>query len=76
MSAVLKTDERSIAELIASQKPGHSLDQRFYTDPNVYDLEVEKIIKRSWILAGHVSQLAEPGDFVVLKLGMFQASME
>jgi phenylpropionate dioxygenase-like ring-hydroxylating dioxygenase large terminal subunit len=73
MSAVMKTDERSIAELIASQQPGHSLDQRFYTDPNVYDLEVEKIINRYWILAGHTSQLKEPGDFVVLNVGQESA---
>ncbi len=58
----------TINELIASQKPGHSLDQRFYTDPAIYDLEVEKIVNRNWILAGHVSQLPEPGDFKVLNV--------
>jgi len=69
MSAVIKNDERSIDKLIASQKPGYSLDQRFYTDPDIYELEVEKIINRNWILAGHVSQLPEPGDFKVLNVG-------
>ena len=69
MSAVMKRDVQSIAELIASQKPGHSLGQRFYTDPEIYDLEVEKIINRNWILAGHVSQMPEPGDFRVLNVG-------
>ena len=59
-------DTRSIAELIAAQKPGFALDQRFYTDPGIYELELEKIIARNWILAGHVSELAEPGDFKVL----------
>ena len=69
MSAVFSHDRRSIAELIADQKPGHSLDQRFYTDPDIYELEVEKIINRNWILAGHLSQWAEPGDFRVLNVG-------
>ncbi len=68
MSAVMKEDSRSIAELIASQKTGYSLDQRFYTDPEIYELEIEKIINRNWILAGHVSQLPEPGDFKVLNV--------
>lgn len=68
MSAVLKGDKRSIAELIADQQPGYALEQRFYTDPDIYELEIERVINRNWILAGHVSQLPEPGDFKVLNV--------
>ncbi|NQV87266.1 MAG: aromatic ring-hydroxylating dioxygenase subunit alpha [Woeseiaceae bacterium] len=73
MSAVMKSEVRSIEELIASQKPGYSLDQRFYTDPGIYDREIEKIVNRNWILAGHVSQLPEPGDFKILNVGQESA---
>ena len=68
MSAVLTGDKRSIAELIADQQPGYSLEQRFYTDPDIYALELERIIYRNWILAGHASQLPDPGDFKVLNV--------
>ncbi|MDJ0748368.1 MAG: aromatic ring-hydroxylating dioxygenase subunit alpha [Woeseiaceae bacterium] len=68
MSAVFREDHRSIAELIASQKQGYSLDQRFYTDPTIYELELERIIYRHWVFAGHVAQLPEPGDFRVLNV--------
>jgi len=68
VSAVLTEDRRSIAELIADQKPGYSLDQRFYTDSDIYELEIARIVNRNWILAGHVSQLPEPGDFKVLNV--------
>ena len=68
MSAALNADTRSVAELIADHKPGYSLEQRFYTDPDIYALELEKIIGRNWILAGHVSQFEMPGDFKVLNV--------
>jgi len=55
----------SIAELIAAQRPGYSLDQRFYTDPAIYEFELERVVNRNWILAGHQSELPEPGDFKV-----------
>ena len=58
----------SIEALIAAQKPGYALDQRFYTDPDIYELELEKVIARNWFLAGHVSELAEPGDFKVVEV--------
>ncbi len=61
-------DTRSIRELIACQKPGWSLEQRFYTDPEIYALELENIVTRNWIFAGHQSQLAAAGDYIVLNV--------
>jgi phenylpropionate dioxygenase-like ring-hydroxylating dioxygenase large terminal subunit len=58
-------DTRSIRELIACQKPGWSLEQRFYTDPEIYALELESIVTRNWVFAGHQSQLPESGDYLV-----------
>ena len=64
----MQDQEFSIDELIASQKPGFSLGQRFYTDPLVYELEKERVIARNWIMAGHQSELPEPGEFKVFNL--------
>lgn len=61
-------NQDSITDLIREQKPGWSLDRRFYTDPDIYQLELERIITRNWILAGHVSELADPGDFKVVNV--------
>ena len=66
-------DTRTVEELIASQKPGYSLEQRFYTDEDVYELEIERVINRNWILAGHVSELAKPGDFKVFEVALESA---
>ena len=47
-------------------RPGYSLPQVFYTDLSVYALELERVVYRNWILAGHTSELSESGDFKVL----------
>lgn len=53
----------SVQDLIARQKRGWSLDGRFYTDPEIFSLEMDRILTRNWVLAGHVSQLANEGDY-------------
>ena len=65
MGADTKEDKRSIAGLIADYQQGYSLDQRFYSDPEIYEFELERIIYRNWILAGHVSEFRDAGDFKV-----------
>ena len=52
-----------VRRLVAERRPGHSLDRAFYVDPDIYDLELERIIYRNWFLAGHVSEWSAPGDF-------------
>jgi len=61
-------DNRNIRELIACQKPGWSLEQRFYTDPDIYQLELDRVLMRNWMFAGNVSEFAEPGDFKVSRM--------
>ena len=58
----------SLQELIAARRPGYSLDQVFYTDPAIYALELERVIYRNWILAGHTSELPAAGDFKVFEV--------
>ncbi len=40
----------------------------YYTSPEVFAQERERIFARSWQLACHVSQVAEPGDYCTLEL--------
>jgi len=62
------SDNTSIKQLIASHKPGWALAQPFYTDPDIYRLELDRIITRNWILAGHASQIPDAGDYFVFRL--------
>jgi Rieske 2Fe-2S family protein len=46
----------------------HTLPREYFTSEEIYRLEGERIFARSWLLAGHVSQLAQPGSYFVFDL--------
>ena len=42
--------------------------RRVYTEPAVFELEMERIFNRSWLFAGHESQVPDRGDFITTQL--------
>ncbi|MCW5774491.1 MAG: Rieske 2Fe-2S domain-containing protein, partial [Rhodospirillaceae bacterium] len=42
---------------------------RLYTDPAIFDLEMERIFGRAWIFVAHESQIRAPGDWVTTRIG-------
>ena len=58
----------SIKELLNHHREDWSLDQRFYKDELIFDLEKRHIFYDSWIFIGHESQIPNKGDYFVYKL--------
>lgn len=59
--------DKSICDLIKDYKPGYSLEQNFYKNPELYERELEKIFFQNWFLAGHTSQIPNPGDYFLVE---------
>src|ERR1700686_15828 len=57
-----------LAALMAAQPAGCSLQQEFYGDPEIFHRDVERVLMRHWLCAGHDSQAAKPGDYFLFDL--------
>lgn len=55
-------------ELSSLIQPGR-VHRRIYTDPAIFEREMERIFERAWIYAGHESQLRTAGDFFTTQVG-------
>jgi Rieske 2Fe-2S family protein len=58
-----------LAELIARRQPGHTLEREFFLDEGIYQADVERIWRASWLFAGHGCGIPEPGDYFTWEVG-------
>lgn len=60
--------EALLERLLGEHRPGFALRREFSTDPGIYQLDLDRIWRRSWLFAGHTCQVARPGDYLVFDL--------
>ncbi|HEY5609202.1 MAG TPA: aromatic ring-hydroxylating dioxygenase subunit alpha [Alphaproteobacteria bacterium] len=70
MSAVLKPMLRGELTTLRNQIP-----IKQWLSPAHYELEREKIFRRSWLPVGHTADLPRPGGYVVLDMPVFNTSL-
>lgn len=47
----------------------NALPAKYFTDPEIHELEKEKIFSRYWVYAGHENAIRKPGDFFTRTVG-------
>lgn len=65
MSATGTSSAARYDELIQEDRVHGSL----YTDPAIFDEELDRIWYRTWVYVGHESEVPEPGDYVRKNIG-------
>jgi phenylpropionate dioxygenase-like ring-hydroxylating dioxygenase large terminal subunit len=58
-----------VAGLIRRHAPGRALAREFYTDPQVFERDMDRMLLRHWFCAGHASGVPRAGDFLTVDLG-------
>ena len=61
-------EANDIRALAAAQPQGRALDQVFYHDEAIYRKELDRLFMRSWLYAGHISEIPRVGDWFLYEL--------
>ncbi|NNE57769.1 MAG: aromatic ring-hydroxylating dioxygenase subunit alpha [Hellea sp.] len=56
-----------IKALVKAQPKGHALLRGFYKDPDIYEAEMQTLFGRHWLFAGHVSQIPNIGNYILVE---------
>ena len=56
---------------LESRRTGFSLEAPFYTDPHLFNLDMQAIFGQHWVFACSVAEIPEPGDYVTLDYGPY-----
>jgi phenylpropionate dioxygenase-like ring-hydroxylating dioxygenase large terminal subunit len=61
-------DKQSITALIDAQTEMTALNQAFYTDADIYQRDIEQVYLKSWLYAGHLSEISSVGDWFLFEM--------
>jgi p-cumate 2,3-dioxygenase subunit alpha len=64
-------DTTSTRDLIVDDRANgiFRVNRRVFTDPEILERERCEVFDRSWLYAGHESEISRPGDFITRKVG-------
>jgi Rieske 2Fe-2S family protein len=62
-------DKQAIRDIVDAHVEGTSLEQAFYTDAEIYEREISEIYLKSWLYAGHSSEIPNVGDWFLFEFG-------
>jgi len=60
-------NQQEIVKLAEAQPDHYSLPQAFYRDPDIYRHDIEQIFLKSWLYAGHESEVPGVGDWFLFE---------
>jgi len=58
-----------LKNLIEQERDGYSLARDFYTDPDIFEKDMERVFRRQWLLSGHTARIPKAGDYYLYEIG-------
>ncbi len=64
--------KHDLLQLLAARKSGYALERPFYTDPGIFEADLETIWYRDWLFAIPACELEKPGSYVTCQIGAYR----
>lgn len=65
------TISERVLRSLRERMPGMGLTREFYTDEEIFALDLEQIFYRDWLFVAHSAELAEAGSYLTLQIGAY-----
>lgn len=67
-----ETPAALMKRLAENTRIGYSFEQEFYTSDAVFKADMDQVVSRKWLLAGHASRIPNKGDYFLFRVGSEQ----
>jgi glycine betaine catabolism A len=65
------TTAMNVLRRLRARAPATGLTREFYTDPEIYELDLEFVFYRDWLFAAHTAELSKKGSYLTLQIGAY-----
>ena len=65
----LEAARTATAEMLQTRERTYSLPQPFYTDERLFQIDMQEIFHKEWLIAGMTCEIPAKGNFITLQIG-------
>jgi len=67
----MTTTSSRVLERLRDRPPGAGLTREFYTDEQIFALDLEQIFYKEWLFVAHSAELPKTGSYLTLQIGAY-----
>ena len=65
----LEPARKATAEMLQTRERTYSLPQPFYTDERLFQIDMQEIFHKEWLIAGMTCEIPAKGNYITLQIG-------
>ncbi len=66
---LLEPARKATAEMLQNRERTYSLPQPFYSDERLFEIDMQEIFQKEWLIAGMTCEIPAKGNYLTLQIG-------